>query len=179
MFGLPPLERIIILAVIPPLVGFFVVNRWQTWEAYVTFFVMQFNSMYGVVTWFALAYADWKRGYQNEPKEPQREQLRYKDMSEPEYAVDTEVVTLDVERNFFAWLGKQLHDGGDYKLTEEWLYKHIWHGVGGASKPQLQKALQKWEGEGLLKKANPLAKNSTRIVGSRRLIVERAHGRKQ
>lgn len=179
MFGLPSLQAIIAYGTVPVLIAFAIVNYRQTWYSVMMFIVVCLNTFYGIWFYMAFMYEDWKRTESTPKSEPVREQLKYRDMSEPEYAVDTEVVTLDVERNFFAWLGKQLHDRNDYKLTEDWLYKHIWHGIGGSSKPQLQKALQKWEGEGLLKKANPLAKNSTRVVGSRRLIVERAHGRKQ
>lgn len=62
---------------------------------------------------------------------------------------------------------KQMHDGGtDYKMTEDYWYPDIWQGIGGTSKEQMRKVFDRAEAAGVLKRGNPSAKNSTRVLAS-------------
>lgn len=167
MFGLPSLQAIIAYSTIPILIGFAIVNYRQTWYSVMTFIFICINVTYGVFFYLAFMYDDYRRTYEKPEITPQpvREPLRYKDMSDPAYQVVTEAVTFDVERNFAAALLRLFKGGADYKLTEQWWWDTgKWQEIGGASKKQMQAFLQDWERRGLLTKANPLAKNSTRRV---------------
>lgn len=165
MFGLPSLQAIIAWSTVPIMIAFAIVNYRQTWYSVTAFIFICLNTWYGVWFYLAFMYDDYKRTYDN-PDEPRpRERLRYPDLSDPAYSVDTEAVTFDVEKNFATALLRLFRSGQDYKLTEQWWYDTgRWQAAGGTSKKQMQAFLQDWERRGLLVKRNRLAKNSTRHV---------------
>ena len=180
---LPSLQATIIWVTAPVAFAWALVNFYPSWQSWIALIVISINTMLAAsgatkLEWlrFLKATEDDERNEKQDPKE----RLKIPDLNKGTvYEYKTDVVTLDVERNFCKMLVSLWHDDKvDYKLTEDWWWKTgRWKQCGGSSKKQLQNFLKDLEGRGWLTKKNKLAANSTRKETNRRAIIECANGR--
>jgi len=97
----------------------------------------------------------------------------------PEYALSTVRVQVDVERAFARAVMEMWHGPMPINLTENyWIKKGHWQKLGGTSRDQFVDMLERWVRVGAIARRNPGAENSPYKVASKRLVAEIAGGRK-
>ena len=168
---IPDKAYTIILQAMAPVVVGFALNRFFPDDSFVLLTGFVLVAVIPLGYFVILTSAIWNEERENDAVPIRSEPLKYKDMSVPEYAVDTLKVTMDVERNFAARLLKDFRSGADIKLTEKYLYDSgLWRQVGGTTLPQLRNFLQDWESRNLLVKRG--GRTSTREVRSWKRIED-------
>lgn len=149
MYGLPSLQTIMLIATVPILLAFAIVNYKQNVFSISTFFVIVANDWYVIWFYMAYMYADWKI---TEGKEPERKITSDAMGSMPQvrgYAHETKGIKIDKIRLFNRALIDMRNSNFEVDMTEAfWVVEKVadesrWNRIGGLGRTDFVDVLER------------------------------------